>query len=580
MSNKTIHDADAVLLYKVGPVICCSPSLPVEAVIMPPNLTHPPGTTDAEPGMFKSAYGIVKAVDLRKRFGVDREDWQSPGRVIIIEVEGGHAGLWVDEIIDVIQFPEKGWGRVPSCIPRDVFTKTLLLDNKIWLYADFENIYNFRETGYLRQHIQTLKEEIKKQEELQQQEKVTGQIKADKPVDADIKKSFEENKQAPQTHHDVHEMEKISAEKVDQETSLKKESVTHLKETGNVASKRELQKPEVLVQASKQSTHQTIDKKVADVMQSSFDSFKEIKPVTDGFESRTDKRESQETTAYHKERQTTVSAESPAKGRDLVENKNVKKKESSSLIIVAIFLLPLLIGGYLLYLLAPKSKIDPNASLTKENGTEIKDEDYLVEKKSKVNEIDDTYKDESEKIETEKVEIEEVAPVEKLELMETVQDIDAVERKTEESLLQVEDYSADITEDEEGLVIVLTQPEDETETVFKDDAPEENDQDIDLIEEKMEKVLQQSIQKEVSEEVVIQEEVKPVKIEKPEHKKVQKQDVIIHIVVKGDTLWHIAKRYINNPYRYPELAKLSRIKNPDLIYPGDKVKIIINKQAR
>ncbi len=49
---------------------------------------------------------------------------------------------------------------------------------------------------------------------------------------------------------------------------------------------------------------------------------------------------------------------------------------------------------------------------------------------------------------------------------------------------------------------------------------------------------------------------------------------IIHIVVKGDTLWHIAKFYVDNPYRYPELARLSNIKNPDLIYPGDRVHII------
>lgn len=46
---------------------------------------------------------------------------------------------------------------------------------------------------------------------------------------------------------------------------------------------------------------------------------------------------------------------------------------------------------------------------------------------------------------------------------------------------------------------------------------------------------------------------------------------IIHIVTPGNTLWFIAKRYIRNPYRYPELARLNKIKNPDLIYPGDRV---------
>ena len=53
---------------------------------------------------------------------------------------------------------------------------------------------------------------------------------------------------------------------------------------------------------------------------------------------------------------------------------------------------------------------------------------------------------------------------------------------------------------------------------------------------------------------------------------------ILHIVVKGDTLWDIAARYLGDPFLYPELAKLSRISDPDLIYPGDLIRIIIKKQ--
>jgi hypothetical protein len=51
--------------------------------------------------------------------------------------------------------------------------------------------------------------------------------------------------------------------------------------------------------------------------------------------------------------------------------------------------------------------------------------------------------------------------------------------------------------------------------------------------------------------------------------------MITHRVVRGDTLWDIAENYHNNPWRYPELAERSRIKNPDLIYPGDLVHIHI-----
>jgi len=47
----------------------------------------------------------------------------------------------------------------------------------------------------------------------------------------------------------------------------------------------------------------------------------------------------------------------------------------------------------------------------------------------------------------------------------------------------------------------------------------------------------------------------------------------IYIVVKGDTLWKIARRYLGDPFRHRELSELSRIKDPDLIHPGDVVRI-------
>lgn len=49
--------------------------------------------------------------------------------------------------------------------------------------------------------------------------------------------------------------------------------------------------------------------------------------------------------------------------------------------------------------------------------------------------------------------------------------------------------------------------------------------------------------------------------------------VIRHVVKKGDTLWDLAERYTHDPFRYPELARQSHIANPDLIYPGQTVRI-------
>lgn len=58
-----------------------------------------------------------------------------------------------------------------------------------------------------------------------------------------------------------------------------------------------------------------------------------------------------------------------------------------------------------------------------------------------------------------------------------------------------------------------------------------------------------------------------------------RERTVVHSVVKGDTLWDIANRYLNDPWRFPELAKRSGIRNPDLIYPGNRVRLIIRRRV-
>ena len=51
-------------------------------------------------------------------------------------------------------------------------------------------------------------------------------------------------------------------------------------------------------------------------------------------------------------------------------------------------------------------------------------------------------------------------------------------------------------------------------------------------------------------------------------------------VVRGDTLWDIAKKYVGDPSRYPELTEPSNIRNPDLIHPSDIVRIEIRENRK
>ncbi|MCP3670967.1 MAG: peptidoglycan-binding protein LysM [Gammaproteobacteria bacterium] len=48
-----------------------------------------------------------------------------------------------------------------------------------------------------------------------------------------------------------------------------------------------------------------------------------------------------------------------------------------------------------------------------------------------------------------------------------------------------------------------------------------------------------------------------------------------YVIKKGDTLWAIATKFLGNGTRHPEIFEANRevIKDPDLIYPGQKIRI-------
>ena len=140
-TKPTLHDNDALLTYRVGPVLCCGPTLPVVTIIPPPELTQLPGTNIAEPGIFKHGTYVVSATDLRHRFGVKQENWNQSAKVIIAQHDDHTRGYFVDEIKDVISFPEKDGGNFQITY-HEVFLAEHFYSTVIFIYTPNSKNYH------------------------------------------------------------------------------------------------------------------------------------------------------------------------------------------------------------------------------------------------------------------------------------------------------------------------------------------------------------------------------------------------------------------------------------------------------
>ena len=522
------QSAIALLLFRVGPVLCCAPANPVQSIIAPPKLTHPPGFNAAKPGIFYHADHVISVSELRHRFGVAESDWTQPGRLIITLQGESYIAYWVDEIIEVIDTPKEGWATPSSHLPHGVFSKTLLLNETIYLFSEFADFENLPESGYLSQFIGKL---------------ASGMTTAQLMVEAD--------KTSPSTPEPTAKTASptVLDDQAEGQPATEAVPITGQDVTANITDAAELpQKTEAEQHTTEPDPlYPQQDRPAAET--SSIEMTAQP-PVTETIvpppaDDHAPSEVTESTPALHEPLTTAAvmatastdqarSEEEPAQSADVepptrMQTETVANAPDAGtapfplMKLAAAVILFMTIAGIGIYKSLPMTDRTPRPT------TVLPDN-----------------KPQSEAMTSPSGQ---AAVPEQHNLKKTGRDAPASRQQTlaDNTAPAQAKYRAEIKPDSEGVTILLHSPKNE----------------------KVLKPLQQA-----NASAATSHNNKAESQNRRAAASKQGQEEIIHIVIKGDTLWAIAKHYVNNPYQYPQLARLSKISNPDRIYPGNRVRIL------
>ncbi len=594
-----IHDNDALLTYRVGPVLCCGPTLPIVTITPPPSrLTRPPGTSTAEPGIFKHGPDIVSATDLRYRFGVKQENWKQPGQVIITKHNDITRGYFVDEIIDVSHFPETGWGQLPAYLPRGIFSRTLVINKKIYLYVEFDKLSRLQGSGYLSKYIAHLEDQQEKENKTvtnkpvsknsseAKEEKITPKISPPKIKDTRTKNLPKENlatinKQILPTTEPENKLSASSdaASKNTTKTTIEKNTTSNPETKVSVKPILQTHKKYNTKEDSAQHKIKISTDKPLKI------SSRENLPDTEIKIKTYQPEKSDNTKINTRQIDSNTNNKTPLAANTNTTNIHTQTNETEQNGNVLVFMLMLLMlilisGGGYYYFLTP-APLDHSVKNTNKYSDNIADilptkentsytEITLPEETTQQNTTNNTPS--SQTIGTQVQAAMPTTPSETANKTSGQQN-----QKVSPDNNQAE-YSANIHQNEDTITIELKGPLPPDVINTRPDVI--NKDNPDTVEKELASQQTLSNSKESTEiaDIFNNEKAQITTVPKKTGKDLSME--IIHIIVKGDTLWAIAKHYLQNPFLYPELAKLSKIKNPDLIYPGNRVRIIYHPQNK
>jgi chemotaxis signal transduction protein/LysM repeat protein len=526
-----------LLLFTAGPVKCCTDGISVFRIIDPPeHLVQLPGAS-SHPLIFKLDNRLVQVVDVLALFGLDRhESGEARSKLIVAEVNGELTGFWVDQVSIMISVAQGQWSPLPSVVPRSLFDAAFRYEDQLILHVDFNRMATASQTAWVYESglYDVSSEHLSRDEEKPDavsSEPDTEYLPSDDPA---------EDTPPPVTQH---------LQRAKPEPSLKATS--------------QMQAP--------------ADRRPAPV--------KEAEPRHETYKP--------QVVAHKPQRHETPASleHSSAHHRHDVEPESYDSVQGAVwgwvLLLAAVGFLGLFFVNFW-----PESEprmvtagqVAPVAVSAETDHTEnITGDTQVVAADPSPDRVNEPGSDESVEVVLDPAPAMADEPVVEDDL--PVELSSSIQRQGNTVVITLP-AEAELIEQESALIEpapeISEEPREGVSEIAAEPASIASDPDPDPAYDPGKEIRAPTQEVMASETLATTSGAEEIMAEDSLVVPVMPEPVIIeevsHIVEKGDTLWAIAKRFINDPFRYPELARLSKIKNPDLIYPGDRVLIRIERR--
>lgn len=516
--DNTQHD-NSFLTFRVGPYCLAVPAVDAEAIITMPKIRSVPLTPNSVAGVFSHRGKITVVISLKRKFGIKESDDRSADQLIISQISTGLTAFSVDEVLDIIPASGLNFSTLPALGMVTAFDRFAVKNDEIILRTDFELLCRLEDSDELADSLKSLTSALKPKSD------------PDKPLP-------DENIPVSESHSKNTLEEKAEQENINHST---------IPDSSDAAGKP----PGIGTEKVSKQNFRTSGKKIL------------LKPGI---------RSARKAIPY---KVRTVQRKTPA-GHRLPPNRQTVHEQPKRYLRLAVagILILTIIFISMIWLwpgsdqdlkVAYKSKV-PAANNSRDTSTQPLDlSQHLL--------ADDTSE-----ILTDTVDVLEDKDDEIFKTEEPA-DTNRIPQETEEKFFgAVEEDNTDFPTPQESKEVLRIETDDFTLTIERPQSRKTGSTS---------QLEQKPVQEDENSQILKTEKQQPLKTGQAQPEKIDEtistrvaaeRTEIMHFVVKGDTLWDIAARYLGDPFLYPELAKLSRINDPDLIYPGDIIRIIIKKQ--